>query len=102
MGVQIETGPGPFGLAVSPRGTVATADIGHEQSGITIIEPPGKRDPWRVGHIWARAPEWKGVTSGITFDSEKSVWISEGDSGQIRQIDIATGDRRKVVNPEQR
>jgi YVTN family beta-propeller protein len=98
LGVQIETGPGPFGLAVSPRGTVATADIGYEQFGITIVEPPGKRDPWRVGHLWARGPDWKGVTSGIAFDSEKSIWISEGDSGQIRQIDIGTGDRRKVVS----
>lgn len=106
-GVQIETGPGPFGLAVSPRGTIATADIGYERFGITIIEPPGKY-PWRVHHIWARTPhstepeladpDWKGVTSGIVFDSEKSIWISEGDSGRIRQIDLDSGDRRKVVN----
>jgi YVTN family beta-propeller protein len=106
-GVQIETGPGPFGLAVSPRGTVATADIGYERFGITVIEPPGK-NPWRVRQIWARTPhstapeladpDWKGVTSGIIFDSEKSIWVSEGDSGRVRQIDLASGDRRKVVN----
>lgn len=107
FGVQIETGPGPFGLAVSPRGTIATADIGYERLGVTVIEPPGK-NPWRVHHIWARTPhstapeladpDWKGVTSGIAFDSEKSIWISEGDSGRVRQIDIASGDRRKVVS----
>jgi YVTN family beta-propeller protein len=106
-GVQIETGPGPFGLAVSPRGIIATADIGYERFGITIIDPPGK-SPWRARQIWARTPgstapelaepDWKQVTSGIAFDSDKSIWISEGESGRIRQIDLTTGDRRKVVN----
>lgn len=106
-GVQIETGPGPFGLAVGPKGMIATADIGYERFGITVIEPPGK-NPWRTRHIWARTPhstapelaepDWKGVTSGIVFDSDKTIWISEGDSGRIRQLDLATGDRRKVVN----
>jgi YVTN family beta-propeller protein len=111
-GVQIETGPGPFGLAVSPRGTVATADIGYERFGITVIDPVGKNPAlikdWRERHIWARTPGstaaelaepgWKQVTSGIVFDSEKSIWISEGESGRIRQIDLTTGDRRKMVS----
>jgi YVTN family beta-propeller protein len=111
-GIQIETGPGPFGLAVSPRGTVATADIGYERFGVTIIEPPGKNPvlikDWRARHIWARTPhstapeladpDWRGVTSGIVFDSEKSFWVSEGDSGRIRQVDVSTGDHRKVVS----
>lgn len=108
-GLQIETGPGPFGLAVSPGGIVATADTGYERFGITVIDPPGGgKNAWRARHIWARTPhstapeiadpEWKGVTAGIAFDSEKSIWISEGESGRIRQIDIATGDHRKVVN----
>jgi DNA-binding beta-propeller fold protein YncE len=103
-GVQIETGPGPSGLAVSPAGMIATADTGSERFGITIIDPHG----WRARHVWARTPnstapeiadpEWKRVTSGIAFDTDKAIWISEGDSGRIRQIDVATGDHRKVVN----
>lgn len=111
-GVQIETGPSPFGLAVSSSGTVATADIGYEHFGITTIERkgkgPGSHNGWQARHIWARTPnstapeiadpEWMGVASGIAFDSEKSIWISEGDSGRVRQIDIATGDRRKIVS----
>jgi YVTN family beta-propeller protein len=107
-GVQIETGPGPSGLALSPGGTIATADTGNERFGITIIDPPAGKNGWRARHIWARTPhstapeiadpEWKGVTAGIAFDTEKSIWISEGDSGRIRQIDIATGDHRKVVS----
>jgi len=107
FGAQIETGPGPFGLAISPRGIIATADTGYERFGITIIEPQTNH-PWRVHHIWTRTPhstapeiadpDWKQVTPGIAFDSEKSIWVSEGDSGRIRQIDIATGDHRKIVN----
>jgi YVTN family beta-propeller protein len=107
FGAQIETGPGPFGLAVSPRGTIATADTGFERFGITIIQPQ-TNNPRRVRHIWARTPhstapemadpDWKGVAAGIAFDSEKSIWVSEGDSGRVRQIDIETGDHRKVVS----
>src|SRR5438067_3074823 len=64
-GVQIETGPSPFGLAVNAGGTAATADIGFERSGVTIIEPPSQdrssndrssKSPWRERHVWARTP----------------------------------------------
>jgi DNA-binding beta-propeller fold protein YncE len=106
-GTQIETGPGPYSLSISPKGTVATADTGFERSGITIIEPPG-RNPWHARHIWARTPhssapeiadpDWKSVAAGIVFDSEKSVWVAEGSSGKIRQIDIGTGDHKRIVN----
>ena len=107
FGTEIATGPGPFGLAVSEKGIAATANVGYERFGITIIDPPGQKT-WRAHHIWARTPhstapeiadpDWKGVTSGIAFDSEKTIWVSEGDSGRVRQVDIATGDRRKIVN----
>src|SRR5579863_5753472 len=112
FGIQIETGPSPFGLAVSSTGAVATADIGYEHFGITTIERkgkgPGSHNGWQARHIWARTPnstapeiaepDWMGVASGIVFDSGKSVWISEGDSGRVRQIDIATGDHGKIVS----
>jgi YVTN family beta-propeller protein len=106
LGTEFETGPGPFGLAVSHNGTVVTADIGFARSGVTIIEPPGK-GPRRQHHLWARTPlstvpesadpEWKGVFTGIVFESDKSVWVSEGDSGKVRQIDITSYDQRKLV-----
>jgi sugar lactone lactonase YvrE len=108
LGAQIETGPGPFGLAVSPRGTAATADTGSERFGITIIEPPVRKNPEKVGHIWSRTPhstapeiappDWKGVTAGIAFDGEKSVWITEGESGKIRQLELSNGDHGRIVS----
>ncbi len=107
-GMQLETGPAPFALAVSRKGTVATADIGYERFGITIFDPPGKGSSWQVHHIWARTPgskaperadpAWKGVADGIAFESDKAVWVSEGDSGKVRLIDTASGDSRGVVN----
>ncbi len=107
LGTEIETGPGPLGLALSPNGGAGTADTGYERIGITVIAPPG-RNGWQVGHIWARTPhgtapeiadpEWKGVSGGIAFDSARAVWVSEGASGKLRLIAIDSGDARKTVN----
>ena len=108
LGTQIETGPGPFGLAVSLRGIIATADTGPERFGVTIIQPPVKKNPWRIDHIWSRTPhstapefappDWKGVTAGIAFDGEKSIWITEGESGKIRQLELSNGEHGKIVS----
>ncbi len=109
VGVQIPTGPGPFGLAANHKGAVATADIGYERVGITVIEPGGKREPaWVVHNISARTPhgavpeqadpEWKSVFSGIAYDGDKSIWVSEGESGRLRLVDADSGARRKLVS----
>jgi hypothetical protein len=107
FGVQIPTGPGPFAIAVGPKGSVATADIGFDHFGITFLDSSGKQ-PLQSRHLWARTPhslipeladpDWKGVSAGIVFDSPKSLWISEGSSGRLRQIDLNTGDHKKIVN----
>ena len=108
LGTEIETGPGPSALAVGHNGTVATADSGFERFGITIIEPRGKNS-WQERHIWARTPngtlpekadpDWKSVSGGIAMDeAAKAVWVSEGDSGRIRQLDLNSGETRKVVS----
>jgi DNA-binding beta-propeller fold protein YncE len=108
LGTQLDTGPGPWGLAVSRNGTVVTADTGPERFGITVIEPPA-RGSWRERHIWARTPrtiapeladpEWQSVAPGVAFDdSGKAVWVSEGESGKIREIDQNTGNTRKTIN----
>lgn len=113
VGVQIPTGPGPFGLAVNRKGTVATADIGYERVGVTVIDPPvpKKQTMWQVHTIAARTPhgqaaeqadpDWKGVFSGIAFDGDKSIWVSEGDSGRLRMLDTNTGNRQKLVSLDQ-
>jgi YVTN family beta-propeller protein len=106
MGIQLETGPGTFGLAVNRKGVVATADIGYERFGITVIER--SKEVWQEHHVWARTPgsrapeaadpDWKGVFFGIAFDTDRDVWISEGNSGRLRLVDTASGNRVKLVD----
>ena len=107
-GVELETGAGTAGLAVNREGTVATADSGPERYSVTVIDPPRKSAPWSERHIWARTPgsqspgaadpAWNGVSSGIAFETEKTLWVSEGASGKIRQLDINAGDRGHTLN----
>jgi len=109
MGVQIGAGPGTFGLAVSRKGTVATTDIGYERVGITLIDHT--KEGWQERHIWARTPhsdaaekadpDWKGVFFGIAFDSDRAVWVSEGESGKLRLVDTANGNHQKIVSLNQ-
>jgi sugar lactone lactonase YvrE len=115
IGTQLPTGPGTFGLAVNHKGVLATADIGYERVGITVADPgarkPGKQETWQISHIWARTPgskaaeladpEWKGVFSGIAFDGDRSLWISEGESGRLRMLDTVSGKRQKTVSLDQ-
>ncbi len=111
LGLQIDTGSGPFGLAVGPKGVLATADIGSERLGITVMAPPknAKTGSWMVHHLWAKSrrpgadaddtdPEWKGVFFGLAFEGERNLWAAEGDSGKIRLVDVQSGQRRKVVD----
>ncbi|MEP6716320.1 MAG: bifunctional YncE family protein/alkaline phosphatase family protein [Terriglobia bacterium] len=107
LGSPILTGPGPFALAASPRGTMATADIGPDRFGITLINRL-QNGSWQTRHIWARTPngrvpeaadvDWKGVSSGLAFESERALWVSEGDSGRVRLVDINSGARMKAAD----
>lgn len=109
LGVQLETGPAPKGMAVSPNGVIATTDTGPERYGLTLYER-GKGE-WRGRHIWARTPnskepeaaepDWKGVSEGIAFESENSIWISEGASGRVRLLDSTSGNHRRIVDLNQ-
>ena len=110
MGSQIELGPGAFGLAISPKGLIGVSETGFERFGVSVLEP--KKDAWNQRLLWAvptddldpqsraaRQPDrWQSASSGIAFDSEKSVWIAEGDTGKIRLLDATNGARRKLIN----
>ena len=107
FGIQLETGPGPFGLAVSAKGIVATADIGRERLGVTILSPT-KNAAWSIHHLWTNSrraagadpidPEFKGVFYGIAYEAEKSLWVAEGDSGKIRLVDTDSGRPKKIID----
>ncbi len=110
MGSQIEVGPGAFGLAISPKGLIGVSETGFERFGVSVLEP--HKDTWQQRLLWAVSPDdvnpqtkaarptdrWESASYGIAFDSEKSVWIAEGDSGKIRLIDASSGARRKLIS----
>ena len=110
LGSQIELGPGAFGLAISPKGLIGVSETGFERFGLSVLEP--HKDTWKQNLLWAVPTEdldpnsraakqpdrWLSASYGIAFDSEKSVWIAEGDSGKIRLLDVSSGARRKIVS----
>ena len=110
MGSQVELGPGAFGLAISPKGLIGVSETGFERFGVSVLEP--KKDGWNQRLLWAiptddldpksraaKQPDrWESASYGIAFDSEKSVWIAEGDTGKIRLLDATNGARRKLIN----
>lgn len=109
-GRQYTTGPGPFGLAVSPSGKmVVSANGGPNRYSLTILE----RDDnfWRSRHLVApvRKPgepadeedDWRSVFMGLAFGDERTLYASEGNSGRVRVIDPKTGDLKRVYNLNQ-
>ena len=110
LGSQIELGPGAFGLAISPKGLIGVSETGFERFGVSVLTP--HKDGWNQSLLWAvptdeldprsraaKQPDrWQSASYGIAFDSEKSVWIAEGETGKVRLLDAANGAHRKLIN----
>ncbi|MBK5290880.1 MAG: hypothetical protein JJE04_04185 [Acidobacteriia bacterium] len=107
LGRQYGTGPGPFGLAVSPGGkTVVSADGGPGRYAVTTLQR-NKRTGWTSEHFVARrkgepgdddADNWRSVFMGLAFTSDHHVLVSEGNSGRVRWIDARTGKPRHIFH----
>jgi hypothetical protein len=110
FGRQVLTGTAPFAIGVSPSGrTIVTANlglskaIGLDRPSITVIVP-GKHDSaWTLSDFHAEArrldsKSWQGVTTGLAVMSDKSAWVSEGDTGRVVEIDLSNGNRKSAVN----
>ncbi len=104
-GEQFPTGAGPFGLAVSPSGKMlVTANLGPGLPSLTELE---RTTHWEVRQL-PTAPTrpgdaaddnlWRGVSLGITFTAERTLYVSEGNSGRVASIDLATGERRRAID----
>ncbi|HZT29030.1 MAG TPA: hypothetical protein VFA33_04055 [Bryobacteraceae bacterium] len=115
LGRQLRTGPGPFGLAVSPNGrTVVTADSGPDRYSLTLLEAD-RSGQWQVRHLVAprrlreddkdrgerEDDEWHSVFMGLAFSGNRAVYASEGNSGRVRLVDLASGATRKVYDLNQ-
>ena len=99
LGRQFVTGPGPFGLTVSPSGhRVATANGGPDRFSLTILDRQG--DSWTSRQVatvkleWGEKgdeDDWTSTFMGLAFDGDNLLYASEGESGRVRAIDAATG-----------
>ncbi len=107
LGLQYHTGPGPFGLAVSPKGSiVVSADGGPQRYSITVLEK--RKERWRVRqHETERSTEhqneedWRSVFMGLAFQTEWELFASEGNSGRVRLLDPLKGKARWVIDLNQ-
>ena len=105
IGTQYATGPGPFGLAISPSGrTLVTSNAGPERFSLTILERQ-REGTRQARHLVARRAnekpadeddDWRSVFSGLAFSTERWLYASEGNSGRVRLIDLSDG-RRKLL-----
>jgi len=113
LGEQFFTGPGPFGLVISPSGQfVVTADGGPNRYALTVLDNHDDA----VKHLYAARkrsrgdadddddagdPDWHSVFMGLAFDGERTLYASEGESGRVRAIDVVTGKREALLDLNQ-
>lgn len=109
LGRQYLTGPGPFGLALSPDGkTLISVNSGPERFSVSVLEKD-KNGSLATHHLVV-APhqersedsgEWRSVFMGAAFAGNRVAFISEGNSGRVRMIELATGSRHKLYDLNQ-
>ena len=114
LGHQYVTGPGPFGIAISATGkTLVSANSGPDRFSLTVLEQE-KGGTWQVRQLVAPKPkkrkagtresdergedQWHSVFMGLAFATEHTVYASEGNSGRVRLVDLATGGAKKVYD----
>jgi YVTN family beta-propeller protein len=115
LGNQYVTGPGPFGLAISASGrTLVSANSGPDRFSLTVLErdrggvwsvrqliAPKKRPVEKEGDREKDDEAWHSVFMGLAFASEHAVYASEGNSGRVRLVDLATGGAKKTYDLNQ-
>ncbi len=97
LGEQHATGPGPFGLAVSSDGnTVVSADGGPGRASLTFLDRTDQ-GRWQVRSVKTKdgsanePDDWRGLSMGVAFDTDKQLYASEGNSGSIRLMSSSNG-----------
>lgn len=101
FGQTHQTGPGPFGIIVNPKGdTIVSADGGPNRYSLTVVKRDGQF--WRTktikGKRTRRDPDedeeeegFHSVFQGMAFEGDSSLFVSEGNSGVVRRLDTDNG-----------
>jgi YVTN family beta-propeller protein len=105
LGEQFFTGPGPFGLAVSPDGrTVVTADGGPNRYALTLLDNTARPTVRHLNTTRRRGSddgdddEWHSVFMGLAFDGNDTLYAAEGESGRIRRVEVSSGKNSTLVD----
>ncbi|MCW5980409.1 MAG: bifunctional YncE family protein/alkaline phosphatase family protein [Bryobacteraceae bacterium] len=96
VGRQYPTGATPLGLAVNrPGDRVVTVNSGPDEFSITILrrDSEGRYLPRnfaapREGTPEGRQETWRAVSTGVAFAGDNEVFVSEGDSGRVRRVNV--------------
>ncbi|MBC7776931.1 MAG: hypothetical protein H7246_15975 [Phycisphaerae bacterium] len=96
IGKTVRIAPHPYGLALSPDGSVAvTANSGNRPFSITILEHPGSGQPKlrQVPEGPMNDPNLlEDVFMGLAITSDnRSVWVAGGQSNKIFRYDLHSG-----------
>lgn len=96
MGNTVRIAPHPYGLVLSPDGSVAvTANSGNRPFSITILENPASGQP-KVRQVPEGAMNdpnlLEDVFMGLAITPDnRSVWVSGGQSNKLFRYDLRTG-----------
>jgi len=107
MGRHFVTGPGPFGLVLSPDARFAvTANGGPNRYSLSVLDRGGRQ--WQMLQIEAQSrPEKAGdddftsVFLGLAFADNSTLYASEGNSGRVRLISVPGGKVQDVLHLNQ-
>ena len=105
LGEQHPTGARPTAVAISASGkTLVTMNRDERRPSLTILD---HGPAWEVRQVLSdtftpdEAPNeqaWQSVAGGLAFFGERSVFVSEGNTGHVARIDLATGERRRTFD----
>lgn len=104
MGATVRIAPHPYGLALSPDGSVAvTANSGNRPFSITILENPSSGQP-KVRQVPEGALNdpnlLEDVFMGLAVTPDnRSVWVAGGQSNKIFRYDLRTGAKLDSILP---
>ena len=96
MGNTVRIAPHPYGLVLSPDGSVAvTANSGNRPFSITILDNPNSGQP-KVRQVPEGAQNdpnlLEDVFMGLAITSDnRSVWVAGGQSNKLFRYDLKTG-----------